>query len=495
MIKRHVAIRPCLNNIAHNLKEADQLPADPVLSVLHLTFHSGVDVSEPSQLASVLWQKSLRLVSTIPGFQGLFWAPVDPGWANQEIIALIQWDSGRGWRLFQSSLGFSMILGYIESISNRCVQLALPANLSSLDSVLELVSFRFSTILSTDQVDQPGFKSKWSKIFAPYLSNATAESELIYCCGEWLEADKASEDRFFVSLLFWKPDIQAGNQRQLHGVNNHNLEDQIADLVEDTTEVVSCYTRQLHQVSRKTYMQQISSPLPVSIQSGMNHPVFQMPVRPEYSLNDATFSRGYDQLHLESMRQARQTLPQRIAGGPAGIWYPMGIISQHHLPMMLGYSSDPDMGWISFRAQAENPRVNHLFEDLRRKLWGMGDCPHLFWGKGSEEEGNCDKISLFIGTYDFASILSKDIHDSNTAVLEGLEESQHQKPEIRAPLQQYIQQFSDECGDAIQDLFYRGFCGLRPFGVCSDMDITVFDVSENESDRRSFEYAFSNYRE
>lgn len=44
MIKRHVAIRPCLNNIAHNSKEADQLLANPILSILHFTFHSGVDV-------------------------------------------------------------------------------------------------------------------------------------------------------------------------------------------------------------------------------------------------------------------------------------------------------------------------------------------------------------------------------------------------------------------------------------------------------------------
>lgn len=118
-----------------------------------------------------------------------------------------------------------MMLGYIESISSCCVQLALPANLSSSDSVLELVSFRFSTVLSTDQVDQAGFKSKWSRIFAPYLSNATAESELICCCGEWLEADKASEDRFFVSLLFWKPaSTPKSQQPQSRGSNSRPSE-------------------------------------------------------------------------------------------------------------------------------------------------------------------------------------------------------------------------------------------------------------------------------
>jgi hypothetical protein len=137
--------------------------------------------------------------------------PSGPASPYQQIIVLIQWDSGRGWKLFQYSLGFSMMLGYIESISNRCIQLALPANLFSFDSVLELVSFRFSAMLSTAQVDKKlGCRSKWETIFAPYLSNATAESE-IYCCGEWLEADKASEDRFFIGLLFWKLDIQVGN--------------------------------------------------------------------------------------------------------------------------------------------------------------------------------------------------------------------------------------------------------------------------------------------
>jgi hypothetical protein len=141
------------------------------------------------------------------------------------------------------------------------------------------------------------------------------------------------------------------------------------------------------------------------MQSETNHLVFQTPVKPEYNVNEITFSQGKDQLHLESMRQARQTPPQRIAGGPAGVWCPMGIISQHHLPQLLGYGSNPDMDWIYFRAKIKNPRVDSLFEDLRRKFWGMGDCPQLFWGRDKEKEGDSDKTSLFIGTYGFASMI------------------------------------------------------------------------------------------
>lgn len=68
MINNYAAITPRLRNIAYNSKEANRLPEDAVLSILHITFHPGVDVTEPSQLAYVLWQKSLKFVSTVPCF-------------------------------------------------------------------------------------------------------------------------------------------------------------------------------------------------------------------------------------------------------------------------------------------------------------------------------------------------------------------------------------------------------------------------------------------
>jgi hypothetical protein len=307
---------------------------------------------------------------------------------QQVIIVLIHWESGHGWKLFQSSLGFSMMLGYIESISNRCVQLGLPANLFNVDSVLELVSFQFSS--SSAEIDRkPRFKHKWEKTFAPHLSNAPAESELISCCGEWLEADNDSEHRFFVGLLFWKP-----NQRRLHV---QNLADQTADLITDATNVLSAYTTQLNHVSSETSRLQLSGL--DSVQSQTNHPVFQTSVKPEYNVNESTFSGGLDQHHVESVRQARENPPERIACGPAGIWCPMGIISQHHLPKRQHYGTgNPEMEIISFRGQIENPRINSLFEGLRKKLWDLlGDCPALFWGRDKEREGDDDKISLFVG--------------------------------------------------------------------------------------------------
>lgn len=252
MFNTHVAIAPRLKNIAYNSKEAlaDHLPADRVLGILQFTYRPGVDVAEPSQRAHALWQKSLEFVSTVPGFQGMYWVPVDHTSPHQQIIVLIQWDSGHSWKRFQSSLGFSMMLGYIETISNRCIQSVLPVNLPISDSLLELASFRFG-FSNEDEYNQkkPGFKSKWDTVFAPFLSNTSAntESDLLYCCGEWLETGQASEDRYFVGMLFWKPDSQDGHGHRRQA-NDHNLRTRIAHLVEDTSEIVSVYTCQLSQV-------------------------------------------------------------------------------------------------------------------------------------------------------------------------------------------------------------------------------------------------------
>lgn len=324
-------------------------------------------------------------------------------------------------------------------------------------------------------------------------------------------------------MLFWKPDSQDGH-RHRRQANDHNLRIRIAQLVEDTAEVVSVYTRQLRQVhassgaSMETRGLSTPSPSPVSVngQFSTNHPVSQSHVKREYNLDEQKFSQGQDQCHLQSIRQARQTPPQRIAGGPAGSWYPMGKISQHHLPQSLGYSGKPTMDWISFRAQSGHPAVGAggAFEELRRKLWGMGGCSRIFWGRSQENEGegegegegNLISFSLFIGMSCLGASSTKRRYLTRFVLLQALEHSEHskrQRPEaeaeaeakVRTQLQQYIDEFKDACGDAIQGLSHRRTTGLSPFpSVPHFIDIVIFDVSPNETDQRSFGYAFSNYQ-
>jgi hypothetical protein len=334
----------------------------------------------------------------------MYWAPEDPASSvnqRQVIIVLVQWESGHGWKLFQSSLGFSMMLGYIKDISNRCIQLGLP-HLLHPGSVLEIVSFRFSAIPSSSaETDRkPGFKDKWEKTFALLLNKKTTESELTYCCGQWLEADEESEDRYFVGLLFWKPDI-SNNPLRSRETNIPNLKDQITGLTTDATAVVSIFTTQLNHVVSETSRLQLSGLPSDFVQSQTNHPLFKGSVEPEYSVNESTYSGVLDLIHVQSIGQARETPPRRIACGPAGNWCPMGIISQHHLPKREQYGSGiPGMEIISFRGQTDNPRINSSFERLRKKLWDLlGDCPGMCWGRDKDKEDDVDKISLFVDTY------------------------------------------------------------------------------------------------
>lgn len=117
-------------NLRYFSKDLDQPLAYSVLSILHFSFYPGVDFSESLQPASLLWWNSLEFISTIPGFRDLSWAPVDDASADQQVIVLVQWGNQHSWKLFQSSLGFSIMLNYISSISNRYLQLALPVDIS-----------------------------------------------------------------------------------------------------------------------------------------------------------------------------------------------------------------------------------------------------------------------------------------------------------------------------------------------------------------------------
>ncbi|KAJ6159655.1 hypothetical protein N7497_004192 [Penicillium chrysogenum] len=367
----YVQVIPRFDGLPCCSDKLDQLSDGPVLGILQFTFNSEVDVSDASQRASILWQKSLRFVSTIPGFQSLYWSSVNDVSPCQQIILLIQWKNVLGWGLFQSSLGFSMMLGYISQASNRCVQLDVPLDIP--DSChLELVSFQFPEALSASQLEKKaGFKTKWENVFPKHADGIVPNSELAHACGEWLQRDTESEDQIFIGLLFW------------------NSTPQFEELIEDAMHVVSACTGQLNHVS--------DDPLPESTQCQITHHAFHEDVTPIYSANEDQNESGKDKYHGESMSQARRKPRERIAAGPAGAWYMMAHISQHHLPRQINSSEVDIIQMISFRAQRGNTEVQSQLESLRLKLWKLGDCPPLAWGKENENEGDSDKFLLFLG--------------------------------------------------------------------------------------------------
>lgn len=255
-------------------------------------------------------------------------------------------------------------------------------------------------MISTTQLDKKaGFKAEWETTFSPYLNSASAETELVSACGEWLQKDDDSEGDYFVGLLFWKSDSQATSPQLLREANVHNVADHIERLVGDATEVVSANTSQLKHVFSDFFELRPDDPSPNSVQSQTQHQLFKTPVKPRYSPDESVDSLGRDKVHLESMIQAIHEL--RIAAAPAGVWYPMGVISQHNLPLQPASNSKANMEMISFFSQIGNEQVLTSFANLRKRLWELCDCPQLAWGKNQSNEEKNDNIVLFIRMFTF----------------------------------------------------------------------------------------------
>lgn len=211
-----------------------------------------------------------------------------------------------------------------------------------------------------------------------YVSTVSVFQVLYWAVDHTLRHLNKSGDRSFTGLLFWKSNLQ---------INIEGVEDWRAELVKDATYVVSLRTNQRHQLSDGISL------LPVSKPSKIQHPVFQTPVEIEHTMNNNNNSiPGQDVVRLESTRQTRRS--ERIACRPAG-WYPDGKNFASFVPTEM--ASLESMEWISFRAQL-NPQMDSLVENLRRKLWEMGDRTYLRWGTEQKKIGNSDKFSLFIGT-------------------------------------------------------------------------------------------------
>ncbi|KAJ5145935.1 uncharacterized protein N7515_000499 [Penicillium bovifimosum] len=480
----YVKILPRFHDLIFNSKDLDKLTDLPVLGILHFTFHPGVDIADTQQCAAALWRKSLKYVLTIPGFERLLWSPVNDTSTSesscQQVVVLIQWNDVPGWKLFQLSLGFSMMLGYISQASSSCIQYTLPLEIPS-PCYLELVSFQFSATPSTPQVDgRTGFKVQWDNTFSPPCQAALSEAGLVHAGGEWLERDTDYEDLFFVGLIFWN--LGTGGSQSI-------LANRVSPLVENASSTVSLCTNQLAFVSPDdaSILQPSNSFTGCEI-SKIRHPAFQKPVQPRYSLHEDLgtpgTSVGKDICHVESMSLARQEPPERIAAGPAGAWYRASTISQHHIPLQARFQF-PCQGliktgtyMISFWARRGNQHVQSSFEALRMGLWKLGDCPLLIWGEDPAKEMDWTKIMLFIG--ECRRDLSNPVQSNE---------------DTYSLLQQHLQEFSEVSGDDIQHLQHRMTASPQFVGKCSDADITFYEMRSDENDRRAFVYAMTNYGE
>lgn len=140
--------------------------------------------------------------------KSLYWPPVCNAWQWSQIIVLVWWVTGHGWKPF-ILLGFHHDARlYLEC--SQPMYLVCSTYLFDFDSVLEAVSFQLFSVLSTTQ-----FLAQMGKTVALYPKSVTTESLSVLFCGEWLESDKAPKNTFFVGLLCWKSNILMGYQGRL----------------------------------------------------------------------------------------------------------------------------------------------------------------------------------------------------------------------------------------------------------------------------------------
>lgn len=401
MIYAQVKIKPCLQGLPYDLEHVNQLPTAPVLSILQFTFSPGVNLIKPSQPASALWFASLEFVSTIPGFQGLHWGLVNQESPSQQVLVLIQWDSGLAWRCFQCSIGFRMLQGYVTEIYNRCVLLSLPTEVSASTSqcILELVSYQFSPSAAQREPLQ-NFKLRWESALLPLLSNGDDDfaNELLFASGDWLQSDDKSENRYFAGVLFWKADMHPDHLQRLTRSNLYNVTDRFKELSSSTIAVVSSLTQKLRFVkcSKLLGAKDLVRPS-VSTEINYQHPILRTAIIRKYDSDCLKGPGEKDQVHLASVAAERSG--QRITVGPAGHQNPMGLMNQHYVLPRPEFAPKPLIDMITFRTQNSSRFVLGAFKDLRLSLWKLHGNPKMCWGTDNENAGWFSKISLIIGMY------------------------------------------------------------------------------------------------
>jgi hypothetical protein len=498
MIYARVEIKPCLQGLPYDSsKHMNQLPTAPVLSILQFTFSPGVNLIKPSQPASALWLASLEFVSTIPGFQGLHWGLVNQASPSQQVLVLIQWDSGLAWRRFQCSIGFRMLLGYVTETYNRCIQLSLPAEISASSSqcILELVSYQFSPGAAQREPLQ-NIKLRWESALLPLLSNDNDvfANNLLFVSGDWLQSDDRTENRYFAGLLFWKADMHPDHLQRLIGSNLYNVTDKIKELSSNTIAVVSSLTQKLRFVKCSEPLGTKDPVRPsVSTETNYQHPILRTAILRQYDSDGLMGPGDKDQVHLAGVAAERSG--QRIAIGPAGYQNSMGLMNQHYILPPPEFPPKPLMDMITFRTRDSSRFVLGAFKDLRLSLWKLQGSPEMSWGTDNENAGWFTKVSLIIGMYSLSWPGSDQKADTLYPVFRFIADlgEPHANSETRAQFKNLVEGFRTQCGDAIQDFAYSQICSYPKLRNISNLEISVFRIPANEHDKRAFEYAYSTY--
>lgn len=120
---------PALDGVYWQGSSADTLATTPVLSVIELVFQAGVDLSDSSTAPGKLWQITLQYIRSIPGCSDVKWGSENGD--STAVVALIMWETGIGWKSFQESFGFILMVPLlVKDMRNRSIKLPATASLA-----------------------------------------------------------------------------------------------------------------------------------------------------------------------------------------------------------------------------------------------------------------------------------------------------------------------------------------------------------------------------
>ncbi|GKZ21333.1 hypothetical protein AbraIFM66951_010122 [Aspergillus brasiliensis] len=371
----------------------DHLPETPVLSLITLTFRPEVDIVNENHIGYSLWQQSLAFISTIPGFQQAYWAPIsgDP----HGIVVLIQWHHGEAWQEFQLSFGFGLLYPLLQQkpVLNCCAQLNLPCNLAAGPGhILELVDL--SVLHASNKYDPAErfrwVEEEWQDVIDELGSGASDITfpTLLYGGGSWLEDDFPSEYRTFLGLLLWK--VPSG---RVSWIQSPALNEKVTILTAHTAGQSSILTDSLFKYDS-------SAPInwTASLERFSGTILATQVLPPQYS-----HDKGFDYLgrwdlwrskSIDEVRSGRRMCPL-----PKAFWCSMGAMSQHGFlsagDVLPRSAPVPMVDVLWFHADGKGPTILAILRGLCHAIHDKLGSPRLRWGQEISKLSPEPRASMF----------------------------------------------------------------------------------------------------
>ena len=127
--------------LVDRLKDDAEVDRTAILNVILICCDAGNNILEEDRPAGKLWSMTLRYIQSCPGLQYIYWGKVFE--KENVFLFLIQWESIKAWRSFQSSLGVSLLMGlFAANPMNWATKLEL-SELIDADQIVEVVVFGF----------------------------------------------------------------------------------------------------------------------------------------------------------------------------------------------------------------------------------------------------------------------------------------------------------------------------------------------------------------